>query len=89
MTTLVFIVRRLLGESGISLFESLMVSTLRSLKLMISSTSAVNVLRSSPILPKEFLQIEFDVTRPLPYEMHQVGFCAIEFNMLHFLVRSY
>ena len=43
MTTLVFIVRRLLGESGISLFGSLMVSTVSGFELMISSTSAINV----------------------------------------------
>ena len=47
MTTLVFIVRRLLVESGISLFESLMVSTVSGLELMISSTSAINVLSDS------------------------------------------
>ena len=47
MTTFVFIVRRLSGESGISLFESLMVSSVCGLKLMISSTSAINVLSGS------------------------------------------
>ena len=47
MTTLVFIVRRLLGESGILLFESLMVSTVSGLELMISSTSTINVLSDS------------------------------------------
>ena len=38
MGTLVFIVRRLLGESGISLSGSLMVSTVSGLEIMISST---------------------------------------------------
>ena len=60
MTTLVFIVRRLLGESGVSMFELLMVSTVSGLELMISSTAAINVLShhsksdcgSSMILPK-------------------------------------
>ena len=46
-TTLVYIGRRLLGESGISLFESLMVSTVSGLKLMISSASTINVLSDS------------------------------------------
>ena len=45
MTTFIFIVRRLLGENGLSLFESLMVSTVNSLKLMIRS--AINVLTDS------------------------------------------
>ena len=51
MTTLVFIVRRLLD--GISLFDSLMVSTVSGLKLMISWTSAINVLSDSSF--KEWL----------------------------------
>ena len=55
MTRLVFIVRRLLGESGISLFESLMVSTVSGLELMISSTWAINVLSDSSF--KEWLWV--------------------------------
>ena len=51
MRTLVFIVRRLLGKSGISLFEPLMVSTVSGLEVMISSmfnvVSAINVLSDS------------------------------------------
>ena len=47
MATLVFILKRLLDESGVSLFESLMVSTVAGLELMISSTSAINVLSDS------------------------------------------
>ena len=47
MTILAFIVRMLLGESGIALFESLMVSTVSGLEIMISSTSAINVLSDS------------------------------------------
>ena len=39
MTTIVLIVRWLLGESDTSFFESLMVSTVSGLELMISSTS--------------------------------------------------
>ena len=46
MITLVFIVRRLLGESDIALFESLMVSKVNGLRL-IMSTSAINVLSDS------------------------------------------
>ena len=49
MITLVFIIRRILGESGISLFESLMVSTVSGLELMISSTSAIIVLSDSSL----------------------------------------
>ena len=55
MTTLVFIVWRLLGESGILLFESLMVSTVSGLELMVSSTSAINVLSDSSF--KEWLWV--------------------------------
>ena len=47
MTALIYIGRRLLGESGISLFESLMVSTVSGLELMISSVSTINVLSDS------------------------------------------
>ena len=47
MITLVFIVRRLLGESDIALFESLRISKVNGLKLMISSTSAISVLSDS------------------------------------------
>ena len=46
MITLVFIVRRLLGESDIALFESLMVSKVNGL-MLIRSTSAINVLSDS------------------------------------------
>ena len=55
MATLVFIVRMLLGESGILLFESLMVPIVNGLELMISSTSAINVLSDSSF--KEWLWV--------------------------------
>ena len=47
MTTFVFIVNRLLGESGIWLLISLKVSTVSGLELIIDSTSAIKVLSAS------------------------------------------
>ena len=47
MTTFVFIVRRWLGDSGISLFVSFIVSTVNGLELMINSTSVISVTRDS------------------------------------------
>ena len=62
MTVIIFMVRELLGESGVSLFESPMVSTVSlmiytvsDIELMISSTSAINVLSYSSF--KELLFI--------------------------------
>ena len=50
MTKSVFIIRELLGENNISLFKSLMVSTVSCLGLIISLTSAFNVLSNSPFI---------------------------------------
>ena len=47
MTKFVFIVRRLLGDSGISLFVTLIVSTVSGLEFMIDLTSVINVTRDS------------------------------------------
>ena len=47
--------KEVLGESGISLFESLMVSTVSGLELMMSSTSAINVLSDASF--KEWLWV--------------------------------
>ena len=48
--TSLFMVRRLLGDNGISLLTSLRDSTVRGLELMIASVSATSVLKCSKIV---------------------------------------